>query len=142
MKTIIDTATDAGKFSTLINALKAASLTETLRGKGPYTVFAPTDEAFKRLPAGSLNQLLKDTSKLKTNLQYHVVPGAIASRDLKAGDVKTVEGTPLAVACMEAGKVTVNGAKVVEADITASNGVIHAIDTVIMPKGTMLAAAA
>jgi len=141
MKTIIDTATDAGKFATLLNALKAAALTETLRGAGPYTVFAPTDEAFKQLAPGVLNALLKDTKKLKAILTYHVVPGTVAAYNMKAGDIKTLEGTPLLAALVD-GKVTVNGAKVVQADIDASNGVIHAIDAVIMPKGVMLAAAA
>lgn len=141
MKTIIDTATDAGKFTTLLNALKAAALTETLRGAGPYTVFAPTDEAFKQLAPGVLNALLKDTRKLKAILTYHIVPGTVAAYNMKAGDIKTLEGTPLLAALVD-GKVTVNGAKVVHADIDASNGVIHAIDAVIMPKGVMLAAAA
>jgi len=141
MKTIIDTATDAGKFATLLNALKAAALTETLRGAGPYTVFAPTDEAFKQLAPGVLNALLKDTKKLKAILTYHVVPGTVAAYNMRAGDIKTLEGTPLVAALVD-GKVTVNGAKVVQADIDASNGVIHAIDAVIMPKGVMLAAAA
>jgi uncharacterized surface protein with fasciclin (FAS1) repeats len=140
MKTIIDTATDAGKFTTLLNALKAASLTETLRGAGPYTVFAPTDQAFKNLAPGALNALLKDTKKLKAVLTYHVVPGRVAAKDVKAGDIKTLEGTPL-MATLDGAKVTVNDAKVVQADIAASNGVIHAIDMVIVPKGTMLAAA-
>ena len=141
MKTIIDTATDAGKFTTLLNALKAAALTETLRGAGPYTVFAPTDEAFKQLAPGVLNGLLKDTKKLKAILNYHVVPGTVAAYNMKAGDIKTLEGTPLLAALVD-GKVTVNGAMVVQAVIEASNGVIHAIDAVIMPKGVMLAAAA
>jgi len=141
MKTIIDTATDAGKFTTLLNALKAAALTETLRGAGPYTVFAPTDEAFKQLAPGALNSLLKDTKKLKAILTYHVVSGTLAANDVKAGDIKTLEGTPL-LAVRDGDRVTVNGAKVVQADIAASNGVIHAIDAVIMPKGWMLAAAA
>jgi uncharacterized surface protein with fasciclin (FAS1) repeats len=142
MKTLIDTATDAGKFTTLLNAFKAAALTEMMRGKGPYTVFAPTDEAFTRLAAGSLNTLLKDARKLKAILQYHVVPGTLAAKDLKAGELKTVEGTPLLVASHEDGKFTVNGAKILQADIAASNGVIHAIDAVMLPKGTILAAAA
>ena len=141
MKTIIDTATDAGKFTTLLNALKAAALTDTLRGAGPYTVFAPTDEAFKQLAPGALNALLKDTRKLKAVLNYHIVSGTVASNDVKSGDIKTLEGTPLLAALVD-GKVTVNGAKVVQADIDASNGVIHAIDAVILPKGVMLAAAA
>jgi uncharacterized surface protein with fasciclin (FAS1) repeats len=141
MKTIIDTATDAGKFTTLLNALKAAGFTQTLRGTDPYTVFAPTDEAFKRLAPGALNALLKDTKKLKAVLSYHIVSGTVAANDVKAGDIKTIEGTPLLAALVD-GKVTVNGAKIVQADIDASNGVIHAIDAVIMPKGVMLAAAA
>jgi len=141
MKTIIDTATDAGKFTTLLNALKAAGFTQTLRGTDPYTVFAPTDEAFKRLAPGALNALLKDTKKLKAVLSYHIVSGTLAANDVKAGDIKTLEGTPL-LAVLVDGKVTVNGAKIVQADIDASNGVIHAIDAVIMPKGVMLAAAA
>jgi len=91
MKTIIDTATDAGRFTTLLNALKAAALTETLRGAGPYTVFAPTDEAFKQLAPGVLNALLKDTKKLKAILTYHVVPGTVAAYNMKAGDIKTLE---------------------------------------------------
>ena len=141
MKTIIDTATDAGKFTTLLNALKAAGFTQTLRGADPYTVFAPTDQAFKRLAPGALNALLKDTKRLKAVLSYHIVSGTVAANDVKAGDIKTLEGTPLLAALVD-GKVTVNGAKVVQADIDASNGVIHAIDAVIMPKGVMLAAAA
>jgi uncharacterized surface protein with fasciclin (FAS1) repeats len=142
MKTLIDTATETGKFAHLLNAFKAAVLTETMRAKGPYTVFAPTDEAFARLAPGALNALLKDTRKLKTVLQYHMVPGTLEAKDMKAGDLKTVEGTPLVVAAHEDGKFTVNGAKIVQADIVASNGVIHAIDAVMLPKGTMLAAAA
>ena len=141
MKTIIDTATDAGKFTTLLNALKAAGFTQTLRGADPYTVFAPTDQAFKRLAPGALNALLKDTKRLKAVLSYHIVSGTVAANDVKAGDIKTLEGTPLLAALVD-GKVTVNGAKVVQADIDASNGVIHAIDAVIMPKGVMLASAA
>ena len=142
MKTILDTATDAGKFKTLLNAFKAASLNESLRGKGPYTVFAPTDEAFTHLAPGALNALLKDSRKLKAVLTYHIVSGTFAAKDLKVGEMKTVEGTPLMLTSHEDGKFTVNGAKIVQADIAASNGVIHAIDAVIMPKGTMLAAAA
>jgi uncharacterized surface protein with fasciclin (FAS1) repeats len=138
MKTIIDTATEASKFSTLIAALKAASLTDTLRGKGPFTVFAPTDEAFKKLPQGQLDRLLKDPTRLKTLLTYHVIPGAVHARDVKPGEVKTVEGSFLTAAVKD-GKLAVNGARVVQADIAASNGVIHAIDTVIMPKTMKLA---
>jgi len=142
MKTIIDTATDAGKFTTLLNAFKAAALTDSMRAKGSYTVFAPTDEAFTHLPAGALNALLKDRKKLKSILEYHMVPGTVAAHELKSGDVTTVEGTPLLLTAQQDGKVTVNGAKILQADIEASNGVIHAIDAVLLPKGTMLAAAA
>ena len=142
MKTIIDTATDAGKFATLLNAFKAAALTDSMRAKGPYTVFAPTDEAFTHLPAGALNALLKDRNKLKAILEYHMVPGTLGTTDLKTGDITTVEGTPLMLVTQQDGKVTVNGAKILQADIEASNGVIHAINAVILPKGTMLAAAA
>ncbi len=142
MKTIIDTATDAGKFTILLNALKAAWLTETLRGTGPFTVFAPTDEAFKQLAPGALNALLKDKTKLKAVLTYHVVSGTVAAEDMKTGDLETLEGTPLVIASQQDGKFNVNGAKIVQSDITASNGVIHAVNAVILPKGTMLAAAA
>ena len=141
MKTIIETALDAGKFTTLLSALKAASLTETLRGAGPFTVFAPTDDAFRKLPPGALDALLKNVSKLKSVLTYHVVPGSLAAKDIKSGDIKTVEGTAL-VAGVHGNDVTVNGAKIVQADIAASNGVIHVIDAIIMPAGMALAAAA
>ena len=142
MKTIIDTATDAGKFATLLNAFKAAALTDSMRAQGPYTVFAPTDEAFTQLPAGALNALLKDRKKLRAILEYHMVPGVLGMTDLKSGDVTTVEGAPLVLATQQDGKVTVNGAKILQADIEASNGVIHAVNAVLLPKGTMLAAAA
>jgi uncharacterized surface protein with fasciclin (FAS1) repeats len=139
MKTIIDMAADVGKFTTLLSALKAASLTDMLRTPGPYTIFAPTDEAFKRLAPGALDMLLNDTKKLKTILAYHVVSGTLAAKDVKPGDIKTVEGTAL-FAVRQRTELSVNGAKVVQADIGASNGVIHAIDAVIMLKSTRLAA--
>jgi uncharacterized surface protein with fasciclin (FAS1) repeats len=141
MKTIIDTAADAGKFTTLLAAVKAANLTETLNGNGPFTVFAPTDEAFKKLKAADLEALLKDASKLKSILNYHVVAGNLAAKDIKSGDLRTVEGTMLS-ADVKGSNVTVNGAKVVQTDIAASNGTIHVIDAVIMPKGMKLAKAA
>lgn len=141
MKTIIETAADAGTFTTLLSALESASLTETLCGPGPYTVFAPSDAAFKKLPSGALEALLKNTNQLKSVLTYHVVSGKMAAKDLKSGDVKTLEGTPLAAA-VNGSVVMVNGAKVEKADIAASNGIIHAIDTVLMPKGIELPAAA
>lgn len=141
MKNLIDTAADAGNFSTLLSALSAAALTETLRGTGPYTVFAPTDEAFKKLPAGTVEALLKDLPKLKSILTYHVVAGSIAAKDVKSGDLKTLAGSAI-VAGVHGASVTVNGARVVRADIPASNGMIHSIDTVLMPKSVKLAAVA
>lgn len=131
-KDIVDTAVGAGNFKTLATALGAAGLVDTLKGKGPFTVFAPTDEAFAKVPKADLDALLKDKAKLTAVLTYHVVPGNVMAKDVKAGAVKTVQGGDLTLAT--AGGVTVNGAKVVKADVGASNGVIHAIDTVLMPK--------
>ena len=131
-KDIVDTAVAAGSFKTLATALQAAGLVETLKGKGPFTVFAPTDEAFAKIPKADLDALLKDKAKLTSVLTYHVVPGAVMAKDVKAGMVKTVQGSDLTLATT--GGVTVNGAKVTKADIKASNGVIHVIDTVLMPK--------
>ena len=131
-KDIVDTAVAAGNFKTLVVALKAADLVATLKGKGPFTVFAPTDEAFAKIPKADLNALLKDKAKLKAVLTYHVVSGTVMSTDLKAGDVKTVQGSNVMVGTM--GGAMVNDAKVVAADVAADNGVIHAIDTVLMPK--------
>ena len=133
---IVDTASAAGSFKTLITAVKAASLVDTLKGKGPFTVFAPTDEAFAKLPNGTLDNLLKPENKkqLVAILTYHVVPGKVMSKDL-AGQktmAKSVEGSEIAVDATNG--VKVDNTKVVKADIQASNGVIHAIDAVIMPK--------
>lgn len=122
----------AGSFQTLATALGAAGLVETLKGKGPFTVFAPTDEAFAKVPKADLDALLKDKAKLTAVLTYHVVPGKVMAKDVKAGKVKTVQGSELTIATM--GGVTVDNAKVVKTDIEASNGVIHVIDSVIMPK--------
>jgi uncharacterized surface protein with fasciclin (FAS1) repeats len=105
---------------------------ETLKGKGPFTVFAPTDEAFAKIPKADLDALLKDKAKLTAVLTYHVVPGRVMAKDVKAGKVKTVQGSELTVATM--GGVTVDNAKVIKTDIAASNGVIHVIDTVVLPK--------
>jgi len=140
-KNIIDTAIAAGNFTTLVAGIKAAGLTDTLNGRGPFTVFAPTDEAFKKLPSGALDALLKDTAKLKAVLSYHVITGHMLTQDLKSGDVMTVQGSPLA-AVVTSSEVQVNGAHVRQRDITASNGVIHVIDAVIMPKNWQLLAAA
>ena len=133
---IVDTAVSAGQFETLVAAVKAAGLVDTLKGEGPFTVFAPTDEAFAKLPAGTVESLLKPENKdqLVAVLTYHVVPGKIMSGDIagKKQDVKTVQGSTLAVDAKSG--VKVDNAKVVTADIAASNGVIHVIDTVVLPN--------
>jgi uncharacterized surface protein with fasciclin (FAS1) repeats len=131
--TIVDVAVGAGNFTTLVAAVTAADLVETLSGTGPFTVFAPTDEAFAALPAGVLDALLLPENKavLAQILTYHVVSGAVMAADVTDGDVATVEGSNIKLST--ASGVTVNGAKVVAADVLASNGVIHAIDAVILP---------
>lgn len=131
-KDIVDTAVGAGTFKTLATALGAADLVPTLKGKGPFTVFAPTDEAFAKIPKADLDALLKDKKKLAAVLTYHVVPGKVMAADVKAGKVKTVQGSEITISTM--GGVMVNNAKVIKTDIVADNGVIHVIDTVIMPK--------
>src|SRR5512145_2976096 len=131
-KDIVDTAVGAGQFKTLATALQAAGLVDTLKGPGPFTVFAPTDEAFAKIPKAQLDALLKDKAKLTAVLTYHVVPGKVMAKDVKAGKVKTVQGGEITVGTM--GGVTVDNAKVVATDVAADNGVIHVIDTVIMPK--------
>ena len=131
-KDIVDTAVAAGSFKTLATALGAAGLVDTLKGKGPFTVFAPTDEAFAKIPKADLDALLKDKAKLTAVLTYHVVSGAVMAKDVKDGKVKTVQGGELTLTT--AGGVTFNGAKVIKADVTADNGVIHVIDTVLIPK--------
>jgi uncharacterized surface protein with fasciclin (FAS1) repeats len=130
-KDIVDTAVAAGQFKTLATALQAAGLVDTLKGPGPFTVFAPTDEAFAKIPKAQLDALLADKAKLTAVLTYHVVPGKVMAADVKAGKVKTVQGKELTVAT--SGGVMVNQAKVVKTDITADNGVIHVIDQVVMP---------
>jgi uncharacterized surface protein with fasciclin (FAS1) repeats len=130
---IVATAVSAGQFKTLVTALTEADLVDTLKGEGPFTVFAPTDEAFAKLPAGSLEGLLKDKEKLASVLTYHVVPGKVTAAQVKPGEVTTVQGQPLTVST-KGGNVMVNNAKVIKTDIAASNGVIHVIDTVILPK--------
>jgi uncharacterized surface protein with fasciclin (FAS1) repeats len=131
-KDIVDTAVAAGQFTTLAAALKAAGLVDTLKGKGPFTVFAPTDAAFAKLPAGTVEGLLKDKAKLTKILTYHVVPGKVMAADVvKLKEAKTVEGSTVAIDASSG--VKVNNATVVKADVEASNGVIHVIDTVIIP---------
>ncbi len=129
---IVDTALSAGSFKTLVTAVQAAGLVDTLKGPGPFTVFAPTDEAFAKIPKETLEGLLKDKAALTKVLTYHVVPGKVMAADVKAGEVKTVQGSALTVSTM--GGVKVDNAKVIKTDVVASNGVIHVIDTVIMPK--------
>lgn len=131
-KDIVDTAVAAGDFKTLAAALKQADLVQTLKGKGPFTVFAPTDAAFAKVPKADLDALLADKAKLAQVLTYHVVPGKVMAKDVKAGKVKTVQGGELTVAT--GGSVMVDDAKVVKTDIVADNGVIHVIDSVVMPK--------
>jgi uncharacterized surface protein with fasciclin (FAS1) repeats len=131
-KDIVDTAVAAGDFKTLATALQAAGLVETLKGPGPFTVFAPTDAAFAKVPKAQLDALLADKAKLAQVLTYHVVPGKVMASDVKAGKVKTVQGSELTIATT--GGVTVDNAKVTATDVVADNGVIHVIDSVVMPK--------
>lgn len=130
-KDIVDTAVSAGNFKTLATALQAAGLVDTLKGKGPFTVFAPTDEAFAKIPKADLDALLKDKAKLTAVLTYHVVPAQVMAKDVKAGDAPTVNGKAIKLTTNKG--VMVNNAKVIATDVVASNGVIHAIDTVLLP---------
>ena len=135
-KDIVDTAVAAGSFNTLATALKAAGLIDTLKGKGPFTVFAPTDAAFAKLPAGTVEDLLKPENKAKlvSILTYHVVPGNVsAAQVVTMTSAKTVEGQSVRISTKDGG-VMIDGAKVVKADVMASNGVIHVIDSVILPQ--------
>lgn len=131
-KDIVDTAVGAGEFNTLAAALQKAGLVDTLKGKGPFTVFAPTDAAFAKVPKDQLDALLADKDKLTKVLTYHVVPSKVLAKDVKAGKVKTVEGSELTVST--SGGVKVDDANVVKPDIVADNGVIHVIDRVVLPK--------
>jgi uncharacterized surface protein with fasciclin (FAS1) repeats len=132
-KDLVDTAVAAGSFQTLVKAVQAAGLVDTLKGPGPFTVFAPTDEAFAKLPAGTVESLLANPEKLKAVLTYHVVAGKAMSSDVKPGPLKTVEGST-AVIRSSGGGLTIDKARIVKADIECSNGVIHVIDSVILPK--------
>ena len=130
---IVDTAVAAGDFKTLATALQAAGLVDTLKGPGPFTVFAPTDAAFAKLPAGTLDALLKDKAKLTRILTYHVVAGKVLAADVvKLSEAKTVEGGVLRIDAQDG--VKVNGANVVKSDVAASNGIIHVVDTVLLPN--------
>ncbi|BDA75284.1 Beta-Ig-H3/fasciclin [Rivularia sp. IAM M-261] len=132
MPDIVDTAVSAGSFNTLVAAVKAANLVDTLKGAGPFTVFAPTDEAFAKLPAGTVDSLLQDIPKLTKILTYHVVPGKVLSTDVvKLKSAKTVEGSEVKVDASSG--VKINDATVTTPDVAADNGVIHIIDTVLIP---------
>lgn len=135
-KDIVDTAAGIDDFSTLVAAVKAGGLVDTLKGDGPFTVFAPTNEAFAKLPEGTVADLLKpeNKDKLVAILTYHVVAGKVMAADVKAGEVATVNGEDVTVSVAD-GKVSVDKATVVKADVETSNGVIHVIDSVILPKG-------
>jgi len=133
---IVDVAAENGSFKTLVAAVKAAGLVDTLKGAGPFTVFAPTDEAFAKLPAGTLDNLLKPENKdqLVAILTYHVVPGKVSAKDVvKLDSAKTVQGQSIAIV-VDGDKVAVDKATVVKTDVDASNGIIHVIDAVILPK--------
>ena len=142
MKNIVEIAAEAGSFNTLVAAVKAAGLVETLSGTGPFTVFAPTDAAFAKLPAGTVEALLADKAKLTSILTYHVVAGKVMAADIiktNGATPTTVNSLPLDIVIRD-GKVYVNGAQVVTADIVASNGVIHVIDAVLLPSTAPVAA--
>lgn len=140
-KNIVDTMSNATEFTTFAAAINAAGLTAELSAKGPFTVFAPTNDAFKKLPAGAYDGLLKDAGKLKAILNYHVVSGYLMARDLKAGALATAQGTPLTLVVSSA-DVQVNGARITRADIVATNGIVHSIDAVVLPKNWQLLAVA
>lgn len=140
METLIDTAARAGNFKTLIGLLQAGSLIDTLRTTGPYTLFAPTDAAFRRLAPGMLDALSKDTSRLCEFLALHVVSHLVMLRDVTSGENKTIGGAALTASRSE-GEVFVNGVRIARADIEASNGVMHVIDEVLLPFGESLAVA-
>lgn len=141
MKNLIDAAIETGNFNTLLSAFKSASLIDMLRSPGQYTIFAPTDAAFKRLPAGSLDALFKDARTLKPFLCNHIMSGVKAANDILPGELKPLEGKTLR-ASLHGSAVHINGATIVQADIRATNGVLHAIDDVLLPLNPILAAVA
>ena len=140
-KNIVDTAIAAGSFTTFAAGIKAAGLTEELAAKGPFTVFAPPDDAFKKLASGSYDLLRKDPAKFKAVLNYHVVRGNFMAKDVKSGEVMTMQGSTL-TAAVSSSDVRINGARITQADLVAANGTVHAIDAVILPKNWQLLAAA
>lgn len=138
-KNIVDTVIAAGNFTTFAAGVKAAGLTDALSAKGPFTVFAPTDEAFAKLPSGAWDGLLNDSTKLKAVLNYHVVSGHFTARGIKSGEVMTLQGSTLTAAAAFS-EVRVNGARIMQRDVAATNGIVHAIDAVILPKNWQLLA--
>jgi|SRR6185369_5600626 len=141
VKNIVDTAIAAGKFTKFAAGIEATGLTDALAAKGPFTVFAPTDEAFKKLPLGAYDALLKDSAKFKAVLNYHVVSGYCATKNLKSGEMMTLQGSTLTAAGSPS-DLRINGARVTQANIRGTNGIVHAIDAVILPKKWQLVAAA
>lgn len=130
---LVETASTSGSFKTFLAAAKAAGISETLRNSGPYTVFAPSDSAFGRLPPGTVDSLMKDKTRLAEVLSHHVIPGKVTVADVKPGKIKTIQGDELTLKS-DNGKVTVDTANVVQSDLIADNGVIHEIDAVVLPE--------
>jgi uncharacterized surface protein with fasciclin (FAS1) repeats len=141
VQNIVETAIAAGYFTSFAAAVKAAGLTDALAAKGPFTVFAPNDEAFSKLPSGAWDGLLKDSAKLRAILNYHIVSGYFTAREMKSGEVMTLQGSTLKAAASFA-EVRVNGARITQADLAATNGIVHSINAVILPKNWQLLAAA
>jgi uncharacterized surface protein with fasciclin (FAS1) repeats len=140
-KDIVNTVIGAGNLTTFASSVKSAGLTDALAAKGPFTVFAPTDEAFRKLPSGAHESLLRDSAKLKAVLNYHIVSGYLLAKDVKPGEMMTLQGSTLS-AVVSSADLRVNGARITQADIAATNGIVHAIDTVILPKNWQLLAVA
>jgi uncharacterized surface protein with fasciclin (FAS1) repeats len=140
-KNLVETAHAAGSFTTLVSGLRATGIAEILGGRGPFTMFAPTDEAFHKLQPGALSALLRDTARLRAVLNYHIVQGYLMARDLKSGDIRTFQGSALS-AIVTSADVRINGARVTHADFIATNGVVHALDTLILPRGWQLLSSA
>ena len=136
-KDLVDTLAAAGKFATLLTAIRLAGLTETLRGRGPHTLFAPTDAAFEKIVPRALDALRKDSNKLKAILSYHVIVGYKEAKDLSAREIMTLQGTPLTASASESGAL-VNGIPLVDPDLAATNGLVHGIDSLILPKNWQL----
>jgi uncharacterized surface protein with fasciclin (FAS1) repeats len=141
MKNLVDVAIQSANFRTLLSAFKAASLIDMLRSPGRYTIFAPTDAAFKRLPAGSLDAMFKDARTLRPFLCNHIVKGMVAANDILPGELAPMEGRALR-ATLEGSRIKINGVLVVDPDLRASNGILHAVDAVLLPLNPILASVA